>query len=185
MASKLLNPKSWTDTIKGSAVEGDDFEKALAKYEKLVKAEGKPEDRLKAIDSIGKLAEELKEEVAAVPKAKKYLADVAGALKTEKLEITKASAGSTIAVTFSNESRFDDLLLSVEDWNVAKGKKERWPLDQERLNKQSSLDLTLAADGDGEGWIRWFAQDPESPNSGKKEEELKDIKDGRTIKVSR
>src|SRR5438477_2960212 len=184
MASKLSS-KSWTDAIKGSKIDGEDFEKALAKYEVLVKKGAKPEELLKSINSIDKLAGDLKDEVASTPKAKKYLADLNSALKAEKQAITKMGSGLTITAEFVNESNFDDILFSVEDLNVAKDKKERWPVDKERLNRKSSMDVPLAADGSKQGQVKWYGQDPESPNSGTKEETVKYVKDGQQIKVSR
>jgi hypothetical protein len=185
MASRILTSKSWTDAITGSKIDGEDFEKALAKYEGLVKKGAKPEELLKSINSIDKLAGDLKGEVASTPKAKKYLADLNSALKAEKQAITKMGSGLTITATFVNESNWDDILFSVEDLNVAKGKKERWPVDKERLNKKSSMDVPLAADGSEQGQVKWYGQDPESPNSGTKEETVKYVKDGQQIKVSR
>jgi hypothetical protein len=185
MASKVLSPKSWTDAIKGSEIDGDDFEKALSKHESLVKKNGKPEELLKSIDSIGKLADELKGDVGSVPKAKKYLAEVTSALKDEKKAIASSGGAMTITAIFVNESNYDDILFSVEDLNVAKDKKERWPVNQERLNKKSDMDVALVADGDGYGLVKWYGQDPNSPNSGTKEETVKYVKDGQKIKVSR
>jgi hypothetical protein len=185
MASKVLSPKSWTDAIKGSEIEGEDFEKALAKHEVLVKKNGKPEELLKSIVSIGKLADDLKGDVAAVPKAKKYIAEVTSALKDEKKAIASSGGTSTITVTFVNDSNYDDILFSVEDLNVAKDKKERWPVNQERFNKKSDMEVALVADGDGHGQLKWYGQDPNSPNSGTKEGIEKSVKDGQKIKVSR
>ena len=181
MVSKVLTPQSWAESIKGSTVKGNDLHKALAAYESLVKSKGKPAERIKAIDTINKLAGELKNQVAALPKAKKYIADVAGAVKLEKLEIAKASATSTIEVTILNDSQYDDIYVSVEDQNLAPGR-PRMILEKERLNKKASLSLTLAADGDGEGQIRWIAE-LTSTQSSRREDTVKDIKDGQTIKV--
>lgn len=180
MVTKVLTVKPWKVVVGEAKVDDKGLQQALTKYKGLDKK--KRVDRLKAITSISRLVVELKRDtkVVAIPSASKYLNEVAAVLESDRVEIKKADAEATIDVTISNSSSYDDIFLTVEDLNLARN---RMILDRERLNKKQSLAITLAASGSGKGQIHWIAVLTEDAAS-RKEDTVKDIKDGQTIKVS-
>lgn len=97
MANDLLTESGWKTTAQKFKVKDNGLQKALAAYENLDAK--KYDERLKALDSINKLATDLKKvkEVATLPEVVKYLTSVAAAAVAEKTQITKAKASATKA----------------------------------------------------------------------------------------
>jgi hypothetical protein len=180
MDPKLLTERGWKDIAGKSKVEDNGLQQALAAYEKLAK--DKRAERLKAIASVSLLAGKLNKdkEVAAVPLASKYLANVVAAAEAERQDINDAEDEATIAVTIRNGSDYDDIFLTVEDLNR---RPAQVIVNRARLNKKKSLPITLQADGDHKGQIHWTAELAEDAASTNENTE-KYIKQGQIIKVS-
>jgi hypothetical protein len=94
MDPKLLTESGWKAVLQKAKVKDNGLQRALAAYEKL--EEDEHDDRLKAIASVSQLASALKKakDVAAIPAAVKYLADLISAAESEQRDIAKAKAAA-------------------------------------------------------------------------------------------
>jgi hypothetical protein len=180
MAAKLVTLKPWKDVVGSTQIPDKGLQKALTDYKNLKKE--KTTERMTAITSINKILGDLKRvpQVAAIPATSKYFTELASALSAEKLDIQKQSEEATIDATITNSSSYDDIFLTVEDLNTSN---KEVVINNKRLNKKQSMAVTLASDGGGFGQIHWTAVLADDAAS-KKDDTVKYIKDGSTIKVS-
>jgi hypothetical protein len=105
MDAKLLTESGWKAIVQKFKIKDNGLQKALVTYELF--ADDAPDGRLKALANVTQLAASLKKvkEVAAVPAAAKYLADMLTAADAEQRELAKlkALAEKTAATVKKNE----------------------------------------------------------------------------------
>jgi len=103
MADKLLTEAPWRTIAQKFKVKDNGLQKALAAYEKLDAK--KHDDRLKALDSIIKLANDLKKvkEVAALAEVVQCLTDIAAAAVAEKAVVAKEKAAAATAAAAASK----------------------------------------------------------------------------------
>jgi len=92
MDPNLLAERGWRDLALKFKIKDNGLQRALAGYEKL--PDDKHPERLKAINSVGLLAGNLKraQDVAAIPRVANYLAEVQSAADFERKQIQAAAA---------------------------------------------------------------------------------------------
>jgi hypothetical protein len=115
MDQKLLTENGWKAIALKSKIKDNGLQRALAAYEQL--DDDECADRLKAIASVIQLATALKKvkEVAAVPAAVKYLAELIGAATSAQAEIIKAKAAADKAEAMTQKKAGAGAKKSDED----------------------------------------------------------------------